>query len=337
MRFRRTKKQAASSALKYRLISRAVLLALLCLVGFDFVRCMGGAPGPGLPRGADNVLPPTNEALGAGVFISTSAAAEPSTDQAEQITGGSNNDGELFGLDRRLLHRVLDKTAGIPQGPYFHLVDVASRAYLPSMLQSAATEDRLTYANLWNEPELHRGALVRLTGTLRGAVRFEVDADSAQNPAGVTHLFQGDLFTEASHPRPYILVVPSMPERMPRGIGIAERVEFVGFFLKLWRYRSAEDVDRAAPLLIGRIVSWTPAPAPEGVSPLRVGIGVGLLAMMLGFAWLAVRLGQGARRVAIPSERSQTLASLDQLAGLGPPPPSDGQQHPRTGSSDAES
>lgn len=319
MRFRRANRQSSSSVLKYRLVSRAILLALLCLVGFDFVRRVAKTPGPDLPRGADNRLPPTNQALGDGVFVSTSVAAEPVSEEIEEKAEVAIEATNPFGIEPRLLQRVLDKTAGIPQGPYFHLVDVAGRALLEDLLRRAVTEDRLTYANLWNEPESHRGALVRLTGTLRGAVRFEVDPESPLNTAGVTHLFQGDLFTEASHPRPYILIVPAIPERMPRGIGIAERVEFVGFFLKLWRYRSAEEVDRAAPLLIGRIVSWTPAPIPERVSPLRIGIGVGLLAMLLGFAWLALRLGGGGRRDAILSQRSQTLEALDALAGRAEP------------------
>jgi hypothetical protein len=154
------------------------------------------------------------------------------------------------------------------------------------------------------------------------------------NPSGLTTLYQGALVTDASQPYPYIVVVPSIPREMPMGTNITQDVTFAGCFLKLWRYKSASDVDRAAPLLVGRIVSWTPGPETGSPIPRRRNITVGLVVAIAcagAVVWFGRVLLKKRSTDGVTTDQSNPAAIKAKLANLeetyDPPKPFAGLDH----------
>jgi hypothetical protein len=325
MRFRRSSRSASQPV--YRITARIILLAAVCVAGATLLRGRLADNPQKRERNPDSSLPPSPFAdLGQDVFLAGS----------KEVTAedGASNEGESFEIDRALLQRVLDKTKGIPGRPYFHLVDVAYRASLNDLRQHAVGEDQIGYTNLWTQPEKHRGDTVLLKGHLRELVKFRVSGDKSVNPTGLTTLYQGALITDGSQPYPYIVVVPSVPRQMPLGTNISQDVTFAGFFLKLWRYKSASDVDRAAPLLIGRVVAWAPSPEDERHVPRRRYITLGLVAVIVcaaALVWFGRVLMKKRSTENTIADQSNPTAIKASLANLeetyDPPQPFAGLDH----------
>jgi hypothetical protein len=91
----------------------------------------------------------------------------------------------------------------------------------------------------------------------------------------------------------YSFVVANLPEGMPVGRRVNERVRFVGYFLKLQGYHEAGAKPRAAPLsapmFIGRLI-WIrpepPAPSAWNATWALVLVGGFALVVVLQLAWL---------------------------------------------------
>ena len=65
-------------------------------------------------------------------------------------------------------------------------------------------------------------------------------------------LYEAWIFTPTPARYPYCCVFEDVPEGLPVGPNVSERVVFNGYFLKLMSYQ-AGDVPRGAPVLVGRI------------------------------------------------------------------------------------
>lgn len=76
---------------------------------------------------------------------------------------------------------------------------------------------------------------------------------------------------------------------LPEGLRVGDRIEAEGVFLKLFPYRSREDLWHWAPLLATRSVRITEPREPEGFSLLHIFTGVATLALLLGLYWLNQR------------------------------------------------
>ncbi len=239
--------------------------------------------------------------LGSGVFLSNhppelSERRQEPAESPESVDSKPSNTE----VNQQLLSGVLDKTARIPSRAYYHLVTLAARAKPDDLQQRAAPESEITLAHLVTEPDAHRGKLVFLSGRLRGLIRFDATSDESLNPARLKTLYQGDLFTSAAHPYPYVIIIPNVPDGMPLGKDLAENVKFAGYFLKLWRYKTA-GADRAAPLLIGRLISWSPVVDHQDTSRRNTYVGLALFVIIAGIcaaAWVVNRSGSRARQPA---------------------------------------
>lgn len=311
MRFRRSRRSGTHPG--YRIASRIILLAAICVAGSTLLRWNSITPATKRQQNPDSALPPSPFAdLGQDVFL-----AQPADVATEEPVKTEQSSLEI---DTALLSRVLDKTKGIPGRPYFHLIDVASRTSPEALRDQAVGEDQIGYANLWNQPEKHRGDAVLLKGHLHKLVKFQVSNDKGINPSGLSVLYEGALVTEASQPYPYIIIVTDVPERIQLGGQISENVTFAGYFLKLWRYKSATEVDRAAPLMIGRLVSWTPGPKVDTGVELRRSITLVVMVGVLAIGaliwasrmWKARSAGDATEDTTDPSVVKSKLANLEQ-------------------------
>ena len=179
----------------------------------------------------------------------------------------------------------------------------------------------------YSPPEQYRGELIYLKGYLRGLKKYEAIENDFFNPARIPSLYQGDLFTAESRPNPYIIVIPQIAEGMQMGVDLTENVTFAGYFLHLWVYKGGDNVDRAAPLLIGRLLTWTPAPRYHQVAQTGAFIAVAFVVLLMcvgGAIWALNRAS--AKRCqsasgASPAGDASAMAGLAQLEKLDIPDP----------------
>lgn len=161
--------------------------------------------------------------------------------------------------DRSLeFETVTDKTAlGFRDSAAYSLLLNRSADTTAADLAAQARTD-ITYAHLWQDPAHYRGVPLHILGTARRIVRYE----SKLSRSG--WLYEAWVVVPDLPKNPYVCVFEDAPKGLPIGTEVSERVVFNGFFLKLMRYQ-ASDVERGAPLLVGRI-GWTARPAGRGTT-----------------------------------------------------------------------
>jgi hypothetical protein len=149
------------------------------------------------------------------------------------------------------------------------------------------------YTDLWERPERYRGVPVHLLGAARRIHGY----DSKKSPRG--RLYEAWITTGESQNNPYVCVFEDLPPGLPVGPDVSARVVFNGYFLKEMRYLSGNDIQRAAPVLIGKI-GWTPGPTPprQDRSILWMASIVALLFVIALVRWIA-----GFRRALSPRRR----------------------------------
>jgi hypothetical protein len=258
--------------------------------------------------------------LGAGILIADGSPGQPADSPPPQVPFPSPDADELPRVDKALLQNLLDKTEGLSPRSYYHLVDVVAKSRSGLLEQHARRDVR--FEHLWSEPERYRGELIYLKGYLRGLKQLEASDNEYFNASGVRELYQGDLITEDSWPNPYVLIMPEIADGMPLGRNITEQASFAGYFLKLWRYTSAGDVERAAPLLIGKLLVWTPSfeqgPDRGGGKILDASIALAaivLLVMIVGGIWMLNRSNARSRE-RLPVEPGGVLDDAATRAAL---------------------
>lgn len=210
--------------------------------------------------------------------------------------------------DMRLLSTVRDKTRVIPKGAYFHLVELSMKVS-PRELEEKLAIRNPSLAEIVRNPDAFRGKPVRL----EGYVRRITPIDPGPNNLGVRVLYECAVFSDEYDLNPWFFVVLHIPEGMPTGDGLRERVTATGYFLKLWAYQAGDGL-RYAPLFIGPRLVWHPAPRETGLRPLEVALFVLLLGLVITFA---VVLWWSARPA--PPRRSSPEAQVAPPADLGAP------------------
>jgi hypothetical protein len=116
----------------------------------------------------------------------------------------------------------------------------------------------LTYANLFNEPDLHRGKVVHFEGRLRRLVRYEPPAETKLD--GIIDLYEGWMFDPDRYgANPVCVLFTDLPASLEPGDKLDVKVSFDGYFFKKYRYKAADGL-RDSPLLIGHTIILKQAP-----------------------------------------------------------------------------
>ena len=216
-----------------------------------------------------------------------------------------------LGMDFGLLDSPQARKPFNPRNPedreaFYQLLAAVGRAD-PGQLLQAAEEDlpktpaawrstdqqgqeQYSVVPLFNEPATQPGRLVELFGTARLIEEVHLDprldADIIAR-FGLDHYYQVSLFTDDSQGNPVTFCIRELPEGMPYGNlpHYGETVRIAGFFFKTWSYGVPKMTDPAldpgdpkthqqlSPLLIGRSLTWYPAPQPADNTPTNVVIG----------------------------------------------------------------
>lgn len=187
---------------------------------------------------------------------------ETSLDHGESIhpklmqTVKDNTFGVRF-EEREAYLRILRLAAEIPLRKQQRFAEQirSERRELNPGYRRRKPEDFPQFVDLFTHPEVYRGRLVTLHGTMRKLTKF----DLGQNSLDLDQVYEGWIYTPDSQGNPAVVVFTSKDERLPVNGDIQEEVEFTGYFFKMYGYE-AEDAARKAPLMIAGEVEWMPHP-----------------------------------------------------------------------------
>jgi hypothetical protein len=173
---------------------------------------------------------------------------------------------------------------------YWRLVDWAKRQTPEAMAKRKI--EPITFDLLIRQPSKHRGQLARFDLNVRRVLKQPAEQG---NPLGLDHVYELIGFSEEGSSRLYFCIVPDLPQGMPVGLSVDERVTFVGYFLKNQGFEHDHLNDAvkkktfkdAGPLFIGRVVRQA-MPAPPSQDPtwawwLLGGAGAVMVAAMAGW------------------------------------------------------
>jgi hypothetical protein len=229
---------------------------------------------------------------------------------------------------------VTDKTTEIQpeeMAAYWRLLTWVAQQPFGELSKRSKSEFVLN--DLMQEPEIHRGELLRLDLNVRRVLAYQVP----DNRLGVKQVYEVWGWTSESQAWPYVGVALELPPGFPIGPDVSERAIFCGYFFKLQGYLEAGADPRArplaAPLLLGRLEARTQPPTPvvgqEGPWLIGLAILAGLM-FLTRIGWLISRrkkrqdLPAKPREIDVPPA-DQWLENM-QRAGLETPTPR--QTHP---------
>jgi len=287
------------------------MLAMLAVVFLLMTRLRD----PDTVRAINALLKPGPEARDAP---QPAPAQAPPAEAAEpEPAGPTDEDPEQIEEIRNEFQVVTDGTEAIQREemiPYNRIVQWVYSQTASRMRQRARTDPE--FNDFMQSPDKHRGELVELVLNARLVRR------SAGPPDYPLPLYEVWGPSPQSGSWLYAAIAVNLPEGMPVGRYVNERVRFVGYFFKLQGYQPehAKPNDRplVAPLLIGRMI-WIkpqhdPAQAPDWFGQWAQGVAGWLLwggllaavAVTVAVAWV---VGRGRR------PRLREIA-----ATAGPPP-----------------
>jgi hypothetical protein len=129
-----------------------------------------------------------------------------------------------------------------------------------SLSQLMGRSDQTAVLNQFiQRPDEQRGKLFQFDLNVRRVMSY----DAPPNAAGIEKVYEVTGWTTESKAWLYVVLTAHLPEGMPVGPDVNERVSFAGYFLKLQGYHAAgagpRDKPLVAPVLIGRM-SWHEQP-----------------------------------------------------------------------------
>jgi hypothetical protein len=194
-------------------------------------------------------------------------------------------------------------------------------------LEERARRD-VPFTKLWEQPDSHRGELIRL----RLHVRRVIEHDNlAQNSAGLDTVYEISGVTDESKTNPYVVVCFELPPEIPVETNTYAEVVFVGYFLKIWAYSGGDEKNRGAPFLIGRVKpvisgkSLAEARTEGLLAMVAIGVAIVLAALVAVALW---RLARGKRPGRLAGAAVATLPNADIEAWLENPTDEDAAAQP---------
>lgn len=288
----------------------AMTLAVVVLVVLRSIS--DGDKRAGAFRNSEAARPPVIETTTPATPLTVTLTKDVAPDQKDVSTGPPDiapPDTIAHAMpDMRLLSTIKDKTRVIPKGAYFHLVELCMKVNVHELEENLAVRNP-PLVQIVRNPQAFRGRPIRLDGYVRRITPI----DPGPNNLGVRVLYECAVFSDEHDLNPWIFVVLHVPEEMPTGDGLRERVTATGFFLKLWAYQAGDGM-RFAPLLIGPRIVWHPAPSDAGFGPLEAALFILLLVLVATFGLVLWWSGRSA-----PGRSPEPDAKVEPPADAGAP------------------
>jgi hypothetical protein len=163
-------------------------------------------------------------------------------------------------LDESQLRSIRDDTVWRPeeQGAWFHLCGQLRKSDSARLMEDSLGDPG--YAALFRQPEVYRGRLV----TVRGTVSLAYRVRAPNNESGVREYCVFWVRAAAGPGLPIVVYALGAPPGFPqledkdrsgKGTELNEDMEFTGYFFKRWAYRSREGIS-TAPLLLASAPRW---------------------------------------------------------------------------------
>jgi hypothetical protein len=226
-----------------------------------------GAPATG-PQGAGAGLAAQGKGPQAEESKTKESTSAPNAPAEAPAPGPVSEDERAQAQLKDWLGIVTDKSLQMHprENPaYYRLLKMAKEQTAEQMQQKARRDRR--FNDFYTSAAAHRGELVQIELNVRRIVSFPVEE---ANEAEVAQLYELWGWSEEAKAWLYVAVTPELPDGMPTGTTVEERVTFLGYFFKLQGYHEAGAKPNArplfAPLLIGRLI-WHPAPVRESRDP----------------------------------------------------------------------
>lgn len=174
------------------------------------------------------------------------------------------------------------------------------RTPLDAFKNSAKENENVTFAQLYNQPDLYRGKVIPVGGRMKRLRRWE--APWAVKKEGLPVVYEGWIYTATRDATPYWVIFTVLPEGLKEAEDMDRQVTFYGYFLKKVKYRAVKG-DFDTPLLVGPTVELksskkvvppdTKEPFPMQVLGWAVGL-VGVVSLFLVLLTLWFRRGDQA-------------------------------------------
>lgn len=182
----------------------------------------------------------------------------------------------------------------------------------------------------------HRGDPVVIVGNAMRATRVAIDDPAVRKFVGSDHYWEIFAFVETAlleveghiqNSYPIVCCVRELPEGMPSGERINERVEIAGFALKRYSYVFEETrpnesgaIDkgpsqRITTLLIGPKPRWFPTPTESNTQPIWVIAAVAALVALAAIVGVGLLYGNRSLDRAIQKARDEFPARIELPSG----------------------
>ena len=242
-----------------------------------------------------------SSALPAGTVVIERDVASPDTltlDVQSLLNGQANVD----------LSSVRDNTVfrNSESAAWYTLLATLRDAPREALFQAPA--DTVGFTQLFQQPDVYRGKLVRVTGEVRRAHYVQAH----KNDREIAGYWQCWMFPSGSK-NPLVVYSLDMPDSFPEGMDVSEHVEFVGVSYKLWAYQAVEDI-LTAPLILAKTGQWQPRPAASRPTlPNRPRIAMAMVLALVLAVGTAMWVFQRSNRL------SDTASRYDELRKSAPP------------------
>ncbi|MEE2780936.1 MAG: hypothetical protein VX431_01935 [Planctomycetota bacterium] len=147
----------------------------------------------------------------------------------------------------------------------------------------------VTFGELFEQPEIFRGKLVTIEGTVQ---RAEYVTAAKKNRAKIEGYYRLILRLRGGVNRPVFLYALHLPEKFPLGDNLSAPISATAFFYKNWLYSGEQGHSWIAPVLLCKSVRWEPKPVVnqkiDDTTAIALTLALALISIFIAW-WLMKR------------------------------------------------